>query len=449
MEGGERGQASGPASLGDQARRIWQAAVDAARPGPLVSAAVAEPALQSALAAARQIIVVGAGKAGAAMSAALEACLPSALDRVEGSVNVPQSAVRPLRAIQLHAGRPPGSNEPTDEGVAGTRRMLELVAGAGPEDVVVCLLSGGGSALMPSPVEGVTLADKRAVTRLLHASGATIHEMNAVRKHLSRCKGGTLAARFRGRAWFSLIISDVVGDALDVIASGPSAPDPTTFGDALAVLEKYTLRDRVPAPVLQHLRRGQAKEIPETPKVLPANIHNRIIGNNAHSLAAAETAAAREGFAVLNLGAFIEGETRDVAFTLAGIVRSVRAHGRPCAAPVCILSGGETTVTLSPGHGLGGRNQEFVLACLINLGAGGLRDVVVLSGGTDGEDGPTDAAGAVADVDTVRRAAQRSLNASEYLGRHDAYRFFDLTGDLIRTGLTETNVMDVRVILVR
>jgi hydroxypyruvate reductase/glycerate 2-kinase len=324
--------------------------------------------------------------------------------------------------------------------------MLRLARAAGPSDVALCLLSGGGSALLPAPAPGLSLADKQDVTLLLHRCGATINEMNAVRKHLSALKGGRLAEAFRGRALYSLIISDVIGDPLDVIASGPTAPDPTTFADALAVLERYGLRGQAPPAVLRHLQRGAAGEIAETPKVLPASVHNLILGSNVRALAAAERQAQTLGYQVLNLGSHLEGETRAVAQTLAGIARSIRAQGVPLGPPVCVLSGGETTVTLGPDHGLGGRNQEFVLASLLELGND--PGVVMLSGGTDGEDGPTDAAGAVADADTLQRAQQLQLDARDYLNRHDAYHFFQATGDLLQTGLTQTNVMDVRVVLI-
>jgi hydroxypyruvate reductase/glycerate 2-kinase len=429
---------------------IWQAAVDAARPEDLFRHAFAEPSIPwiEAVRGAPHILVVGAGKAGASMSAALEANLVDCLDRMEGVVNVPAESVRRLRSIQLHAARPAGTNEPTAEGVAGSERILDLVAHAGPQDVAIGLLSGGASALLPAPVEGVTLADKQHVTRLLHACGATINEMNAVRKHLSRIKGGRLAQQFTGKALVSLIISDVIGDPLDVIASGPTAPDPTTFADALGVLAKYRLTGEVRQPVLDHLKRGASGQVPETPKTLPPNIHNVILGNNARSLAAAQAKAEGLGYHVLNLGSSIEGETQSVAVKLAGIVRSIRLDCRPVPSPACLLSGGETTVTLTPDHGLGGRNQEFVLAAAAKLGAEGLRQVVLLSGGTDGEDGPTDAAGAIADEATWQMAASLGLHPPSFRDRHDAYHFFEATGDLLKTGLTETNVMDVRVILI-
>ena len=286
------------------------------------------------------------------------------------------------------------------------------------------------------------------MTKLLHACGATINEMNCVRKHLSEFKGGRLAQAFKGRALFSLIISDVIGDPLDVIASGPTAPDPTTFEDALQVLEKYQLLEKAPAAVLAHLRAGVAGQVPETPKILANHIRNYIIGNNSKSLAVAQATAERLGYRVLNLGSYIEGETRHVATAMAGIVRSVRQDRQPLSPPACLLSGGETTVTLVEGHGEGGRNQEFVLAAALKLGVDGLRDIVVLSGGTDGEDGPTDAAGAIADDTTLEKAQEIALAPAAFLARNDAYHFFAATGDLLKTGLTQTNVMDVRVILI-
>ncbi len=435
--------------LRDHARAIWQAAVDAVRPEILVGQALVNPALgiQQALSTARRLLVLGAGKAGAAMSADVEKALETFPGPIEGLVNVPAETVQPLPHIRLHPARPAGTNQPTAEGVAGTKEILQLAASAGPEDIALCLISGGGSALLPAPVAGITLADKQQVTRLLHQCGATINEMNAVRKHLSQIKGGGLVRSFRGRELFCLIISDVIGDPLDVIASGPTAADPSTFADALAVLDKYRLGDQVPAAVWGYLRQGAAGQEPETLKQLPANVHNHVIGNNAKALAAAQARARQLGYPVLNLGAYLEGETCQLATAMAGLVRSIRADGQPGPAPLCILSGGETTVTMTADHGRGGRNQEFVLAAVAKLGLAGMGGVVVLSGGTDGEDGPTDAAGAAADADTLNRAARLGLDPRAFLARHDAYSFFQATDDLLITGLTQTNVMDVRVVL--
>ncbi|HTU18631.1 MAG TPA: DUF4147 domain-containing protein [Gemmataceae bacterium] len=434
----------------DHARAIWQAAVDAVNPLELVRNALMrpEPRLAAALDQAERILVVGGGKAGAAMAAGVEAALADQFDRLSGVVNVPAETVRPLHAICLHAARPAGSNQPTVQGVLGAAAMLDLVCLAGPRDVGLCLLSGGGSALLPAPVAGITLQDKQRVTALLHACGATINEMNCVRKHLSAIKGGRLAQAFGARPLFSLIISDVIGDPLDVIASGPTAADPTTFADALTILDRYALRPQVPPPVVAHLEHGRDGANPETLKALPPSVHNVLLGNNRRALAAAQRRAEALGYTVLNLGSFIEGETRQAAVVLAGIVRSIRGDGLPLRPPLCLLSGGETTVTLTPVHGRGGRNQEFVLAAALHLGAAGLRNVIVLSAGTDGEDGPTDAAGAFADETTLSRSAQARLDPVSYLERHDAYSFFAGMGDLFKTGLTQTNVMDVRILLV-
>jgi glycerate 2-kinase len=440
-----------PSTLRDQACSIWQAGVDAVLPKTLLPSAVANHrALTDAIAKAQRVLVVGAGKAGAAMSAALEEALGLHLPKAEGMVNVPADSVRPLQRIQLHAARPAGSNHPTAAGVAGAERMLDLVAHAGPDDVALCLISGGGSALLPAPAESVTLADKQAVTKLLHACGATIHEMNAVRKHLSRIKGGRLAQAFTGRELFSLIISDVVGDPLDVIASGPTAADPSTFADALSILDRFGLTPRTPPAIIDHLRAGAAGRVSETLKQLPANVHNLVLGNNRLALDAAKRRALALGYQVLDLGSFIEGETSQTALVVAGIVRSIRAHGQPLASPACILLGGETTVTLGAHSGKGGRNQEFVLALLHKLGADGLKNLAALSGGTDGEDGPTDAAGAVIDEAGAARFAGNEEGGSLDLAlrEHNAYPLLDACGCLVRTGLTETNVMDLRVILV-
>jgi glycerate 2-kinase len=428
-------------SLRDDALAIWHAAVDAVRPSDLIAAHFqSDKTLREAVASAQRIFVVGAGKAGAAMAEALETALSDQLDKVTGLVNVPADAVRPLQRIRLHAARPAASNHPTAAGVAGAEEMLALLNSAGPDDTAICLLSGGGSALLPAP-DGVSLEDKQAITKLLHACGATIQEMNAVRKHLSRVKGGRLAQAFRGRELFSLIISDVIDDPLDVIASGPTAADPTTFADALAVLERFGLSTKVPA-VLRHLQSGLAGHVPETLKEAPANTRNIMLGNNALAIRAATAKAQLLGYRVQSLGSSIAGETRDAATSVARLIRSTPSQG------LCLLSGGETTVTLGPDSGKGGRNQEFVLAVLHELGEVGMHGVCVLSGGTDGEDGPTDAAGAIADEQTWPAIRRANLNVADHLHRHDAYPLFDAVDGLIRTGLTQTNVMDVRVVLV-
>jgi hydroxypyruvate reductase/glycerate 2-kinase len=325
--------------------------------------------------------------------------------------------------------------------------MIELIEDLDRDDLVICLISGGGSALCPAPAGHVTLRDKQRVTDLLHASGVSINEMNAVRKHLSRIKGGGLARATRARI-VSLIVSDVVGDPLDVIASGPTARDPTTYADALTVLEKYALVDRTPAGVLEHLRKGSLGAFPETLKRSSPRITHHVIGNNAMALEASAIKAMSLGYRVVNLSSRLEGESRGMGVELADMVRSAREDRRAAKALRCFLGGGETTVALGRRHGKGGRNQELVLGALDHLWEDGMDGITMLSGGTDGEDGPTDAAGAVADASLIRRAGREGVNPKPYLARHDAYRFFDRTGGLIRTGPTHTNVMDLQVMLV-
>jgi len=422
---------------------IWHAGVAAVRPEVLLPGFLTHDAdFRGHIDRAKRVIVVGGGKAGAAMAAAFETALPDHLSKITGLLNVPADAVRSLQRITLHPGRPAGSNHPTADGVAGADRILDLLRTAGPDDVAVCLLSGGGSALLPAP-DGVTLEDKQAVTKRLHGCGATINEMNAVRKHLSRLKGGRLAQAFTGRRLFSLIISDVVGDPLDVIASGPTAVDPTTFIDAINVLEKYKLMHHVPAGVVNHFIEGMLKAVPETLKHPPANVRNVLLGNSAVALRAAQQKAESLGYITFNAGE-IDGDTGEAARQFA----AMPALSQTNADPRCYLSGGETTVTLGQNPGKGGRNQEFVLAMLHALGDEGMKNVVVLSGGTDGEDGPTDAAGAVADEQTLIDFRIRGVDLADALDRHDAYNVFEPVGALIKTGLTDTNVMDLRVILV-
>ncbi|MGC8792948.1 MAG: glycerate kinase type-2 family protein [Bryobacteraceae bacterium] len=391
----------------------------------------------------RNIYVVGAGKASAFMATVVERLLGRRIQR--GLLNVKYGHTARLRRVELNeCGHP----VPDARGVAGARRIMELARQAGEDDLVICLISGGASALMPAPAPPVTLEEKQQVTRLLLACGATIHEINAVRKHISEIKGGQLARLAFPARVLSLLLSDVIGDQLDVIGSGPTAPDASTFQQALSVLDRYGLRERVPAAVRQRLERGAAGEIPETPKAGdPAfeRTQNLVVGSNRSAVDAAAAAARAMGFKPLVLSTMIEGETREVARVHAAIAREILASGRPAKPPVCLISGGETTVTVR-GGGLGGRNQEFVLAAAIELA--GLPRVVVLSGGTDGTDGPTDAAGAIADGATLARAERIGLDARKVLAENDSYRFFEPLGDLIKTGPTNTNVMDLRLILV-
>ena len=390
----------------------------------------------------RRVFVVGFGKAAAPMAQALEEILG---DRVAGgAVTVKEGHALALDRVRVTEAAHP---IPDERGLAGAREIVRLLEPLGEEDLVFCVISGGGSALLPLPVEGVSLEDKAAATQTLMDAGATIHEMNAVRKHLSRVKGGRLARLAAPATLISLALSDVVGDDADTIASGPTVPDGTTYATALEIIERRGIRRKLPRPVIGRLEAGAAKKIPETPHSGdPAfqRTHFTLVGNNMLALQAAAAAAEEMGYRKLILSSCIEGETREVARVHAAIACESRASGNPVLPPVCILSGGETTVTLC-GRGKGGRNQEFALAA--GIGMAGVRDALLLSAGTDGTDGPTDAAGAFVDGTTVARAEALGLNPSGALDGNDAYPFFQSLGDLYITGPTRTNVMDVRVLL--
>jgi hydroxypyruvate reductase len=387
----------------------------------------------------QRIFVLGAGKAGASMAHAAERVLGSRI--TAGLLNVKDGHLAPLAHIELQQARHP---LPDERGVAGSERIAALAEGAGSGDLVLCLISGGGSALLPLPANGITLAEKQEVTKLLLACGADIYEINTLRKHLSRIKGGQLARMAAPATVEALLLSDVIGDDLSVIGSGPTAPDASTFADAAAIVDRYGLRPRLPDAVRLRLERGARGEIAETPKPgdpLFARVRNTVVGGNRLALDRAAACAAGLGFHTLVLASTIQGETRDVARMHAAIAREVVESGRPASPPAAIVSGGETTVNLR-GAGLGGRNQEFVLAAAIDIA--GLPNVVVFSAGTDGTDGPTDAAGAVADGETLAR----NPAAAAYLERNDSYHYFAPLGDLVMTGPTNTNVADVHILLV-
>ncbi len=390
-----------------------------------------------------RIFVLGAGKASAAMGQAAERILGRRI--TAGLVQTKYGHGATFKRIEVHeAGHP----VPDENGVTGARRLAQMAEQAGPRDLVIFLISGGASALTPYPAEPITLAEKQATTRLLLECGATIHEINAVRKHISAFKGGQLARLANPATLVTLMLSDVIGDSMDVIGSGPTVPDHSTFATAHGIFEKYSLLDRVPPAVLTRLRQGIEGTLPDTPKPGdPAfeKTQNLIVGSNRLAVDAAARKARELGYRTLVLSTFIEGETRDAAGVHAAIAKEIRAAGQPLKPPACIISGGETTVTIK-GNGLGGRNQEFVLAAAMAIA--GMENAAVLSGGTDGTDGPTDAAGAIADGSTVARAAASGLMAADFLNRNDSYHFFEPLGDLIKTGPTRTNVMDVRLILV-
>ncbi|NKB71782.1 MAG: DUF4147 domain-containing protein [Candidatus Latescibacteria bacterium] len=390
-----------------------------------------------------RLLVVGAGKATSAMATAVEAILGDFI--TAGAINTKYQHSLPLNKISTTECAHP---LPDQQGVVGTQQMLELVADLTERDLVLCLLSGGGSALMPAPVEGISLEAKQQTTQLLLRCGASIDEINAIRKHLSRVKGGLLARHAAPARLFTLALSDVIGDRLDTIASGPTYPDSTRFADCLQILDYYDLSRQIPTAVHRHLQAGAAGQIAETAMAAEPCFQNtttQVIGNNSLALEAARQQANVLGYTPLVLSSRIAGETRDIAGVHTAIAQEIRTSGQPLAPPACIISGGETTVTLK-GQGKGGRNQEFALAAALELDQ--WSNIVLLSGGTDGTDGPTDAAGAIVDGATISRSRQAGLEAADYLARNDAYPFFAALDDLLITGPTGTNVMDLRLVLV-
>jgi hydroxypyruvate reductase len=350
-----------------------------------------------------RILIVGAGKAVAPMAKALEDLLGNRV--ADGVIVVKEGHGLPLKRVQISEG---GHPVPDEGGVRGTEKIISLVQDAGERDLVICLISGGGSALLIAPPQGIALADKQAATKLLLACGATIHELNTIRKHLSRSKGGRLAQAAHPATVISLILSDVVGDDLDVIGSGPTVPDSSTFADAEEILKRYGVWNDLAPSIRDHIQKGLR-------------------------------------YQSLILSTKVEGEAREVAKVHAAIAKEVVSSGNPVPAPACVLFGGETTVTLQ-GNGKGGRNQEYALAAAQALD--GAEHMVMLSGGTDGTDGPTDAAGAIADGNTMSRARAKDLDAGDYLKRSDSYHFFQQLDDLVITGPTRTNVMDIYLFLI-
>lgn len=393
-----------------------------------------------------RVWIVGGGKAATAMVAALHPILG---DRLAGGTVVTKYGhidseldTGPVEIAE--AGHP----LPDVAGVAGTRRMADLLSRITGRDLVLAVISGGGSALLTLPAGGIALTDLQDTTDLLLRCGATIAELNAVRKHLSLIKGGGLA-RLAGQAPVaSLILSDVVGDPLDVIASGPTVPDPTTYADAWGVLERYDLVESVPLAVRERLQAGLEGELPDTPKPEAAlfdRMHNVIVGSNRLAAEGAVEAARSSGLNALLLSTYVEGEAREVAQVAVALAREVVRYDRPVRRPACLVWGGETTVTVR-GQGRGGRNQELALAAALAME--GLPNALIVALGTDGTDGPTDAAGAVATGQTLARARSLGLDAFGHLANNDAYPFFDALGDLIRTGPTGTNVNDLLFIFV-
>jgi len=389
------------------------------------------------------IYVVGMGKAAASMAKAIEEILGDKL--TQGIVNVKYGHTAPLDKIKTNEAAHP---VPDEAGIAGSKEIIELLKQTGDKDLVICLISGGGSALLPSPAGDLTLEDKQGVTKALLECGANIHEINSIRKQISAVKGGRLAEHVYPSTLISLILSDVIGDDLDVIASGPTVPDTHTFHDCRNIIQKYKLDERVPKRVIEYIEKGCDGEIEDTPKAdspVFKRTQNTIVGSNIIAVNAAKEKAEKLGYNSIILSTFIHGETEEVAKVHTAICKEIISSGNPVKKPACIISGGETTVTIE-GKGQGGRNQEFVLAAAIDIE--GLDNTIVLSGGTDGNDGPTDAAGAIADGTTIHRAGELGLNAYQYLCENNSYNFFKPLGDLLITGPTNTNVMDLRVLLV-
>lgn len=389
------------------------------------------------------VYVIGGGKASGQMAEALEQLLGKRI--TNGIVNVVKGDVSKTERIKLHEASHP---VPDETGVKGTQEMLEIAEKAKRDDLIVCLISGGGSSLMPMPRGEVTIADKRAITNDLLKCGATINDINTVRKHISNLKGGWLAKKAHPATILNLILSDVVGDPLDSIASGPTVPDSTTFSDAVKVLEKYRLWNTAPKSVRKILSDGENGAIPETPKTGDKafkKVHNVVIGNNRSASQAAKNYLSTAGLNTLLLTSAVEGEARHVGTLFAKIALEISVSGNPAKRPAGILAGGETTVTVA-GKGIGGRNQEISLAAAPRID--GLEGAVVASLSTDGIDGPTDAAGAIVDGKTLRRAAEAGMAPEEFLMGNDSYHFFSRIDDLILTGATGTNVNDISVMVV-
>lgn len=470
-------------SLSDDAKRIWQAGVDSVRPELLLPQAIhieghrlsvegtCGQIVETDLRGVRRLLIVGAGKAGAGMARGLEAALGEQLladKQMSGLLSVPADCVNPAgniqrpgnpslpnslgtccKTIELVAGRPAGVNEPRPEGAVATQRMLRLVAKADADDLVICLLSGGGSALLPAPTSPITLAQKITLTKKLSASGATIEQINVVRQQLSDVKGGGLARACRARQLWTLVISDVLGDPLDLIASGPTVMATSTPADALAVLEQLGLSaDATLAPILTFLQ-NRPKTTPTQPKTKAPTV---LLANNAAAVDAAGMEAERLGYNhAMTCATQSEGPAEEVGRHLATMAVQMRDSADPLG-PNCLISGGEPTVELAPEaiRGLGGRNQQLTLAALqeVLLKPGGCQNIAILSGGTDGEDGPTDAAGAWIDERIAKQAQQMGVSIKEALQRNDAYHFFEPLDALLKSGPTHTNVCDLRVVTV-
>jgi hydroxypyruvate reductase len=392
-----------------------------------------------------QVFLVGAGKAGQPMVSAVQKILGTRL--AEGYVIVKEGYATKVDAADkveiIEAGHP----VPDSRGVIGTEKIIQLLENTRPDDLVICLISGGGSALMVSPVKGVTLQDLQRLTGLLLASGATINEINVLRKHLDRVKGGQIARYASPAKLICLILSDVVGDPLDVIASGPTVPDQSTFKDALSILERYRISEQIPLSIIDHLKQGRDGKVDETPKPGEqtfSRVNNLIVGSNRTATHAALQQAQLEGFNTSILTNYIQGEANQVGKVFAAILKQMSDENQPIPRPACLIVGGETTVT-KQGGGFGGRNQEIALSAVRDLA--GLNDVALITLATDGGDGPTEAAGAVVTGETYQRAQNQNMDPHTFLADNNAYNFFKPLDDLLITGPTQTNVNDLAFLL--
>ena len=439
----------------DIVEAIWRAGVRAVDSQILVeqSISVTADALTMAGVAIprdqlRRIEVVGAGKAGAGMAAGAEKAMSAIPIPLSGWVNVPADCVRPLRSITLHPARPAGLNEPTPAGVAGAEEILRRVSALGPGDLCLVLISGGGSALLPAPIEGISLEDKAATIRRMSLSGAGIEDLNCVRRQLSRIKGGGLARACRAQWLITLVISDVIGDPLEVIASGPTIDFPPEPERAWELLLRYAPGlEGIPSAVVQVLQAQIHKSRSRSAPPTVSQRHVAIIGNNETSVRAAERAARERGLTVRVTGVGQAGQAHVVGRELADQCLELQPQ---IPAPLCLISGGEPVVRVEkrPGPQKGGRNQELALSSLCRLIETQARGITILSGGTDGEDGPTDAAGAIADDQVIQSSEALKLDPRPFLDQHNSYEFFERTGGLLKTGPTHTNVMDLRVALI-
>jgi hydroxypyruvate reductase len=391
-----------------------------------------------------RIIIVGAGKATAPMAKAVEDILADY--RTSGAIVVKYGHGLPLKTVEIiEAGHP----QPDESGHEGAKKIAAILNKATQNDLVISLISGGGSALLPMPAEGISLAEKKEGTGILLKCGASIHELNTIRKHLSAIKGGGFAKIAYPATIINLMLSDVIGDDMDVLASGPFVPDHSTFADALEIVKKYGIEAELPESVMTRLKQGASGIIEETPK--PADkifdrVSNIIIASNIMACRAADKRAELLGYNTIILSSMMEGDTTELACAHIAIAKETILSGNPVKRPACIISGGETTVKVK-GSGMGGRNQEFALVAAREI-SGLENDVVILSAGTDGTDGPTDAAGGMADTLTVERGEKAGLDLKCYLETNDSYNYLKQTSDLIITGPTRTNVMDVRIMLI-